>query len=45
MQFLRKTATAISVDVYSTVRQAGFTINVRTRYDQKMDRFAFLMVG
>ena len=35
---------AMAVDVYSTVRQFGFEINVRTDYDQKMDRFAFLMV-
>jgi len=32
------------VDVYSTVRRFGFPINVRTDYDQKMDRYAFLMV-
>ena len=36
---------AMAVDVYTTVRPAGFTINVRSHYDQKMDRFAFLMVG
>ena len=35
---------AMAVDVYSTVRQFGFEINVRTDYDQKMDRYAFLMV-
>ena len=35
---------AMAVDVYSTVRRFGFSINVRTEYDQKMDRFAFLMV-
>ncbi len=35
---------AMAVDVYTTVRQAGFTINVLSDYDQKMDRFAFLMV-
>jgi predicted metal-binding protein len=35
---------AMAVDVYSTVRQYGFSINVRTEYDQKMDRFAFLMI-
>lgn len=35
---------AMAVDVYTTVRQAGFTINVLADYDQKMDRFAFLMV-
>ena len=35
---------AMAVDVYSTVRRFGFEINVRTDYDQKMDRYAFLMV-
>jgi len=35
---------AMAVDVYATVRQFGFSINVRTDYDQKMDRYAFLMV-
>jgi predicted metal-binding protein len=35
---------AMAVDVYSTVRQFGFPINVRTGYDQQMDRYAFLMV-
>ena len=35
---------AMAVDVYSTVRRLGFPINVRTEYDQKMDRYAFLMV-
>lgn len=35
---------AMAVDVYTTVRRFGFAINVRTDYDQEMDRFAFLMV-
>jgi predicted metal-binding protein len=35
---------AMAVDVYSTVRQYEFPIKVRTDYDQKMDRYAFLMV-
>lgn len=35
---------AMAMDVYATVRQFGFEINVRTDYDQKMDRYAFLMV-
>ena len=35
---------AMAVDVYSTVRQFGFPINVRTDYQQAMDRYAFLMV-
>ncbi len=32
---------AIAVDVYSTVRPFGFPIDVRTEYDQKMDRLLF----
>ncbi len=36
---------AMAVDVYSTVRRFGFTVDVRTGYDQKMDRFSFLMVA
>ena len=35
---------AMAVDVYSTVSRFGFPINVRTDYEQKMDRYAFLMV-
>lgn len=40
----RPSPEAMSVDVYSTVRRFGFPISVRTAYDQKMDRYAFLMV-
>ncbi len=40
----RPTPEAMAVDVYSTVRQYGFPISVRTDYDQKMNRYAFLMV-
>jgi hypothetical protein len=35
---------AMAVDVYATVRCFDFPINVRTDYDQQMDRYAFLMV-
>jgi len=35
---------AMAVDVYSTVRQFGFPISVKTDYQQAMDRYAFLMV-
>jgi predicted metal-binding protein len=35
---------AMAMDVYTTVRRVGFPIAVRTAYDQKMDRYAFLMV-
>ncbi len=41
----RPSPEAMAVDVYATVRRFGFQINVRTDYDQKMDRFAFLMVS
>ena len=40
----RPSPEAMAVDVYSTVRRFGFPISVRTDYDQKMDRYAFLMV-
>jgi predicted metal-binding protein len=40
----RPTPEGMAMDVYSTVRQYGFPLNVRTDYDQKMDRYAFLMV-
>jgi hypothetical protein len=32
------------MDVFTTVRQFGFPINVRTDYAEKMDRYAFLMI-
>ena len=35
---------AMTVDVYSTLRRFGFPISIRTAYDQKMDRYVFLMV-
>ena len=40
----RPSPEAMAVDVYATVRRFGFGINVRTAYDQRMDRYAFLMV-
>jgi len=40
----RPSPESMAVDVYTTVRRFGFEINVRTGYDQTMDRFAFLMV-
>ena len=43
-QMARPAPEAMAVDVYSTVRQFDFPINVRTEYEQKMDRYAFLMV-
>ncbi len=41
----RPSPEAMAVDVYSTVLQYGFPINVRVDYAQKMDRYAFLMVA
>lgn len=35
---------AMAVDVYTTVRQFGYPIEVRKDYSQMMDRYAFLMV-
>jgi predicted metal-binding protein len=40
----RPSPEGMAVDVYSTVRQFEFPINVRTEYNQNMDRYAFLMV-
>lgn len=41
----RPSPESMAVDVYSTVRQFGFPIEVRTDYDQKMDRYAILLVA
>jgi predicted metal-binding protein len=35
---------ALGVDVFSTVRNAGFPIEVLTGFDQEMNRYAFLLV-
>ena len=40
----RPSPEAMAVDVFTTVRQFGFSIEVRTDYSQKMDRYAFLMI-
>ncbi len=40
----RPTPKTMAVDFYSTVRRFGFEINVRTDYDQPMDRFVFFMI-
>ncbi|MBS3819783.1 DUF2284 domain-containing protein [bacterium] len=40
----RPTPEAMSVDVYATVRQIGYPIQVLTDYSQKMNRYAFLML-
>ena len=43
-RFSRPSPEAMAVDVYTTVRQFGFPIEVCNDYSQKMDRYAFLMV-
>lgn len=40
----RPTPEALGVDVYSTVRQIGYPIQVLSDYEQKMDRYAFLLI-
>ncbi len=35
---------SLAVDVFSTVRSAGYTIETLKDYDQEMNRYAFLMV-
>jgi predicted metal-binding protein len=40
----RPTSDALAVDVFSTVRQLGYPIEVLSRYDQAMNRYAFLLI-
>lgn len=40
----RPTPEAMGMDVYSTVRKAGYPIQVLSDYAQKMNRYAFLLV-
>ena len=40
----RPSPESMAVDVYSTTRQFGFPIEVRTDYSQEMNRYAFLMI-
>jgi hypothetical protein len=40
----RPSPEGMAVDVYSTVKQLGFPIEVRTDYSQEMNRYAFLMI-
>lgn len=40
----RPTPEAMCVDVYSTVRQAGYPIQVLSEYTQTMNRYAFLLI-
>jgi len=40
----RPTPEAMAVDVFSTVRQQGYPIEVLTEYSQAMNRYAFLLI-
>jgi len=40
----RPSPEAMAVDVYSTVRQFGFPIQVLSNYSQEMNRYAFLLI-
>ena len=40
----RPTPEAMSMDVYTTVRQFGYPIEVLSDYSQKMNRYAFLLI-
>ncbi len=40
----RPTPEAMAVDVYSTVRKLGYPIEVLSRYDKTMNRYAFLFI-
>jgi len=40
----RPTPEALAVDVYSTVKQVGYPIQVLSDYSQKMNRYALLMI-
>lgn len=40
----RPSPEAMAIDVYATVRQVGYPIEVLSDYSQKMNRYAFLMI-
>lgn len=40
----RPTPEALGIDVYSTVRKAGYPIQVLSDYSQTMNRYAFLLI-
>lgn len=40
----RPTPESMAMDVFSTVRQAGYPIQVLTEYTQAMNRYAFLLI-
>ena len=41
----RPSPESLAVDVFTTVRKVGYTINVLSNYDVKMNRFAFLLIA
>ena len=41
---LRPTPEALAVDVFSTVRKYGYRIEVLNKYEQEMNRYAFLLI-
>ena len=44
-EIARPSPEAMGVDVFSTVRQYGFPIEVTAEYDQTMNRYAFLLIN
>jgi predicted metal-binding protein len=44
-ELARPSPEAMAVDVYTTARELGFPIQVKTDHGQAMDRYAILMVG
>jgi predicted metal-binding protein len=43
-EMARPTPEALAMDVFATVRKVGYSINVLSDYDEKMNRFAFLLI-
>jgi predicted metal-binding protein len=43
-KYARPTPEVLAVDVFSTVKQVGYPIEVLSDYSQKMNRYAFLMI-
>ena len=43
-KYARPAPEALAVDVFSTVKQVGYPIEVLSDYSQKMNRYAFLMI-
>jgi predicted metal-binding protein len=43
-QLARPTSDALAVDVYSTVRKIGYSIEVLDDYKRAMNRYAFLLI-